>query len=66
VPVRIDGLDRILHHSWKFPRRGRGSVRFGPAISLTGNDYKAMATKVEGAVKALLSLITLVQMWHNL
>jgi len=66
VPVRIDGLDRILHHSWKFPRRGRGSVRFGPAISLTGNDYKAMAAKVEGAVKALLSLITLVQMWHNL
>jgi long-chain acyl-CoA synthetase len=66
VPVRIDGLHHILHHSWKFPRRGRGSVRFGPAISLTGNDYKEMARRVEGAVRSLLSLITVLQMWHNL
>jgi len=66
VPVRIDGLYRILHHSWTFPRRGRGSVKFGPAISLTGNDYKAMARQIEQAVRALLSLITVTEMWHNL
>ncbi|CAN5749127.1 AMP-binding protein [soil metagenome] len=66
VPVRIDGLHHILHHSWKFPRRGRGSVQFGPAISLTGNDYKEITRQIEQAVRALLSLITVLQMWHNL
>ena len=31
VPVRLEGLDRILHQRWKFPQRGRGRVAFGPA-----------------------------------
>ena len=22
VPVRLEGLDRVLHHTWKFPARG--------------------------------------------
>lgn len=66
VPVRIDGLHRILHYTWKYPRRGRGTIRFGPAISLTGNDYKAMALQVEGAVRALLSLIAVAKIWHNI
>ena len=43
VPVRLDGLDQILHHSWKFPKRGRGRVTFGAPMSLTGNDYKELA-----------------------
>ena len=47
VPVRLDGLERILHHSWKFPRRGRARVTFGPAMSLTGNDYAALAAQIE-------------------
>ena len=25
VPVRLEGLDRILHQSWKFPQRGRAT-----------------------------------------
>src|ERR687898_2834531 len=29
VPVRLEGLDRILHHKWKFPRRGAARVAFG-------------------------------------
>jgi long-chain acyl-CoA synthetase len=52
VPVRIDGLDRILHSTWKFPRRGRATVTFGPAISLKGLDYAALAAEVEAGVKA--------------
>lgn len=66
VPVRIDGLHRILHYTWKYPRRGHGTIRFGPPISLTGNDYKSMTLRVEEAVRALLSLIAVVKMWHNI
>ena len=53
VPVRIEGLDKILHHTWTTPRRGRARVTFGPAISLTGNDYAALARRVEEAVRGL-------------
>ena len=53
IPVRIEGLDRILHQHWSFPKRGRASVTFGPAMSLKGNDYAALATRVEDAVRAL-------------
>jgi len=53
VPVRIEGLDRILHHTWKFPARGKASVAFGAPMSLKGNDYAALAARVEEAVKQL-------------
>jgi long-chain acyl-CoA synthetase len=53
IPVRLEGLDRILHHSWIFPRRGRGRVTFGPAMSLAGNDYAQLAARVEEAVRRL-------------
>jgi long-chain acyl-CoA synthetase len=53
VPVRLDGLDRVLHHSWKFPRRGPVRVSFGAPMSLKGNDYAALASEVESAVRAL-------------
>ncbi|HET7217848.1 MAG TPA: AMP-binding protein [Vicinamibacterales bacterium] len=53
VPVRIGGLDRILHPSWKFPQRGRATVAFGAAMSLKGHDYSALATEVEAAVRRL-------------
>jgi long-chain acyl-CoA synthetase len=53
VPVRLEGLDRILHHTWKFPKRGRARVTFGAPISLTGHDYAELAARIEAAVKAL-------------
>jgi long-chain acyl-CoA synthetase len=53
VPVRLEGLERILHHTWTFPKRGHATVTFGPAMSLTGNDYGALAAQVEKAVKSL-------------
>jgi long-chain acyl-CoA synthetase len=53
VPVRLEGLEKILHHSWSFPKRGRGRVTFGPAMSLSGNDYAALAARVEEAVRGL-------------
>ena len=53
IPVRLDGLHEILHHSWKFPKRGRGTVTFGPPMSLTGNDYKALAHRIEQAIREM-------------
>jgi long-chain acyl-CoA synthetase len=53
VPVRLEGLDRILHHKWKFPRRGTARVAFGRPIRLEGTDYAALAAKVEEAVRRL-------------
>ena len=47
VPVRLEGLDRILHHTWKFPARGTGRVAFGPPMLLKGNDYARSAPQVE-------------------
>jgi long-chain acyl-CoA synthetase len=53
VPVRLEGVDRILHQTWKFPRRGTARVSFGAPIWLKGNDYPALAAQVEAAVRAL-------------
>jgi long-chain acyl-CoA synthetase len=53
VPVRLAGLDRILHQTWKFPARGRARIAFGTPMSLTGSDYAALARKVEEAVRQL-------------
>ena len=53
VPVRLEGLDRILHQSWKFPQRGRARVSFGAPMSLQGSDYAAMSARLEAAVTAL-------------
>src|SRR5262249_26518989 len=41
VPVRLEGLDRILHHSSRFHRVGRARCAFGSPMSLQGNDYAA-------------------------
>jgi long-chain acyl-CoA synthetase len=53
VPVRIEGLERILHHSWRWARPGRATVRFGAPMRLEGDDYAAMAKQVERAVRTL-------------
>ena len=53
VPVRIEGLDRILHQSWRMARPGRARVAFGAPLRLEGDDYLALAKQVEDAVRAL-------------
>jgi long-chain acyl-CoA synthetase len=53
IPVRLDGLERILHQHWKFPKRGRARVAFGKPMSLKGNDYAALAREIEAAVRRL-------------
>ncbi len=53
VPVRIDGLDRVLPAGSLTPTPGPVSVAFGPPIRLEGHDYAALAARVEAAVRAL-------------
>ena len=53
VPVRIAGLDQVLHHTWKMARPGRVRVAFGKPMTLSGDDYEALAKEVEQAVKRL-------------
>ncbi|MGE0444621.1 MAG: 1-acyl-sn-glycerol-3-phosphate acyltransferase, partial [Vicinamibacterales bacterium] len=53
VPVRLDGVDRILHMQHKMARPGRVRVAFGAPMRLHGDDYAALAKEVEERVKAL-------------
>ncbi len=53
VPVRLQGVDRVLHSSWKMARRGPVRVAFGAAVGLEGEDYAKLARRVESAVRAL-------------
>jgi long-chain acyl-CoA synthetase len=53
IPVRLEGLDRILHQKWKFPARGTARVAFGPPMLLKGNDYASLAERIESAVRNL-------------
>ena len=53
VPIRIEGMDRVLHEGWKMARPGKVEITFGPALRLTGDDYLALARQVEEAVRKL-------------
>jgi long-chain acyl-CoA synthetase len=53
VPVRLDGVDRVLHPRWKFPKVGQVRVAFGAPMRLRGDDYAALAERVERAVRQL-------------
>jgi long-chain acyl-CoA synthetase len=53
VPVRLDGVDRILGTGWAMARPGRVRVTFGKPMRLAGDDYAALARQVEEAVRGL-------------
>ena len=53
VPVRIVGLDKVLHHTWRMARPGRVRVSFGTPLHLAGDDYEVLAKQVEDAVRDL-------------
>jgi len=53
VPVRLEGLDKVLHPRMRWPRRGPVRVAFGAPLTLTGEDYPSLAKQVEDAVKGL-------------
>ena len=53
IPIRIDGVDRVLHTSWKMAKPGPVSVTFGAPIHLSGDNYAELAMQVEQAVRDL-------------
>jgi long-chain acyl-CoA synthetase len=53
VPVRLDGIEKVLHHTWNMARPGRVRVAFGAPMRLAGEDYEALTRQVEEAVRAL-------------
>ncbi|HTA44188.1 MAG TPA: AMP-binding protein [Bryobacteraceae bacterium] len=53
VPVRLEGLERVLHKDANFPTPGLAKVKFGPALRLEGEDYPVLAKQIEEAVRAL-------------
>ncbi len=53
VPIRLDGVDRVLHTSWKMAKPGRVSVTFGAPIRLVGDNYAELAGQIEQAVRDL-------------
>ena len=53
VPVRLDGVDRVLHMKWKMAKPGHVRVAFGSPMRLRGEDYAALAEDVERRVKSL-------------
>jgi long-chain acyl-CoA synthetase len=53
VPVRLEGVDRVLHQKWKMAKPGRVRVTFGVPMRLNGDDYAHLAAQVEAAVRKL-------------
>jgi long-chain acyl-CoA synthetase len=53
VPVRIDGVDRVLPIGARWARPGRVRVAFGDPIRVEGSDYAQIARRLEDAVRAL-------------
>ena len=53
VPVRLDGVDRVLHMKWKMAKPAHVRVAFGAPMRLRGEDYGALAADVERRVKSL-------------
>jgi long-chain acyl-CoA synthetase len=53
IPVRLDGIDRILPTGASFARLSQVRVAFGAPLHLHGEDYSALARQVEDAVRAL-------------
>ncbi|HEY3835324.1 MAG TPA: 1-acyl-sn-glycerol-3-phosphate acyltransferase, partial [Bryobacteraceae bacterium] len=53
VPVRLVGLNKVLHRSRRFPTPGRVEVHFGKPMSFEGDDYAEIARRVEEAVRKL-------------
>jgi long-chain acyl-CoA synthetase len=53
IPVRLEGIDRVLHRTWKMARPGHVTVRFGAPIRLSGDNYVDLTSQVEAAVRKL-------------
>jgi long-chain acyl-CoA synthetase len=51
VPVRIEGLERVLHRDAHWPTHGPVKVAFGPPMKLEGSDYGELTRRLQDAVR---------------
>lgn len=52
-PIRIRGLDQVLHRTWRMARPGRVSVHFGEAFSVEGLSTEEATKKLHAAITSL-------------
>ena len=53
VPVRLRGLDKVLHRKARWATPGSVQITFGPAIRLPAGDWRDLARQVQDAVERL-------------
>ena len=53
VPIRLHGVEKVLHRGWYWPHMGRVEVVFGPPLQLKGSDYVALSRQIEESVRVL-------------
>ena len=53
VPIRLRGVEKVLHRGRHFPTPGRIEITFGPPLELSGTDYPTLAKQVEQAIRDL-------------
>jgi long-chain acyl-CoA synthetase len=53
VPVRLEGLETVLHRTMRFPKRGPVRVAFGAPLTLEGENYADLAERVREAVQGM-------------
>jgi long-chain acyl-CoA synthetase len=53
VPVRLFGVDRVLHRKARWPSMGKVDVGFGKAMTFGEQDYAEIARRIEEAVRRL-------------
>jgi long-chain acyl-CoA synthetase len=53
VPIRLVGVNKVLHRTWRFPKPGRVEVHFGEAMHFGDEEYAMIAGRVEEAVRRL-------------
>jgi long-chain acyl-CoA synthetase len=53
IPIRIEGLDRVLHRDAWWPHRGPVRVKIGEPLDLRGDSFVSLGRIVEEAVRKL-------------
>jgi len=53
IPVRLTGVEKVLHRADRFPRPGPVKVAFGMPLLLKGENFEELASQVRRAVSEL-------------
>jgi long-chain acyl-CoA synthetase len=52
-PIRLRGLDQVLHRTWKMAKPGRVTIAFGPALDVTGLGVEAATKRLHDSITSL-------------